>query len=115
MIKVHYHKQLASGGWQNLTLKEQMGNIGSEVGRAIRWFRANNKERFRVSFEKALELFDMTIADPRWRNRLKEITRSREVFCSLMAEPEKYKNLDEELESLDKYFLWFGVAARKGK
>jgi hypothetical protein len=109
---LYYHKKLAAGGWVNLTLMEQLGNIGSEVGRTIRWFKAKNPERFRISFEKALELFDLTIADSRWRLRLKEITRSREVFCSLLTEPEKYENLEHELNSLDNYFFQFGLAAR---
>lgn len=114
-MDLYHHKKLASGDWYKLTLMEQLGNIGSEVGRTIKWFRADNKDRFRISFERALELFDLTISDKRWKFRLKEITRSREVFCSLLTEPEKNKNLDHELESLDKYFLWFGFAARHQK
>ncbi len=109
---MYYHKKLSAGGWANFTLIEQLGNIGSEVGRTIRWYRAKNSERFQISFEKALELFDLTVADPRWMYRLKEITRSREVFCSLITEPEKYDNLEQELDSLDNYFFQFGVAAR---
>ena len=111
MSGVTYHKGLASGEWQKLTLMEQLGNIGSEVGRTIKWFKSNNTERFRISFEKALELIDLTIADSRWKYRLKEITRSRELFCSLMTEPERHENLDKELDTLENYFFQFGVAA----
>ena len=109
-INVH-HKKLASGGWANLTLMEQLGNIGSEVFRAIKWFKLKD-DRFQNAFERALELFDLTLTDNRWKGRRKEIARSREVFCSLLTEPEKYDNLEHELDSLDNYFFRFGVAAR---
>jgi hypothetical protein len=115
VLHFYHHKKLASGDWYKLTLMEQLGNIGSEVGRTIKWFRVKDQERFQISFERALELFDLTISDKRWRFRLKEIARSREVFCSLMTEAEKYNNLDYELDSLDKYFLWFGIAERHQK
>lgn len=94
---------------------EQLGNIGSEVGRTIRWYRAKHDERFQISFEKALELFDMTIADSRWKLRLKEITRSRELFCSFLTEPHKYNNLEQELDWLDRFFYGFALAARLQK
>ena len=107
----YHHKPMSSDGWQKFSLLEQLGNIGSEVFRSIKWFRLKD-ERFQAAFERALELFDFTLADNRWRGRLKEITRSRELFCSLMTEPEKYENLDFELNSFDNYFLQFGIAAR---
>lgn len=32
---VFQHQNLAAGSWQKLSLAEQLGNVGSEVGRAI--------------------------------------------------------------------------------
>jgi hypothetical protein len=29
----HRHRELAAGRWQTLSLAEQLGNVGSEVGR----------------------------------------------------------------------------------
>lgn len=64
----------------------QMGNLGSEVSRSLKWF-GKNEKRFRASFERALELFDLTIAvavvaDEEVRGpRLKEVCRAREEFC----------------------------------
>ena len=108
---VYFHKQMASGGWQKFSLVEQMGNIGSEVFRSIKWFKLKD-DRFNDAFERALELFDLTLEDNRWKGRRKEIARSREIFCSLMIEPEMYDNLYRELDSLDNYFFQFGMAAR---
>jgi len=37
------------------------------------------------------------------------------LFCSLMTEPEKFENHKHELDTLDSYFLLFGIAARLKK
>jgi len=108
-----YHKELAGGRWKQFSLVEQMGNIGSEVGRAINGFKQGDKKRFNIAFEKALELFDLTLDDNRWKGRRKEIARSREVFCSLLFDAKLTDELIKELDSLDEYFLWFGVAANE--
>lgn len=113
MTEKIYHKELAAGRWMELSLIEQMGNIGSEVGRAINWFKQGDKERFLISFEKALELFDLTLEDNRWKGRRKEIARSREVFCSLLVDTKLTDELIKDLNSFDEYFLWFGVAANE--
>ena len=107
-----YHKELAAGGWKKLTLMEQLGNIGSEVHRAINWFKKDDKENFKFAFEKALELFDLTLDDDRWKGRRKEIGRSREFFCSLFQEQPYIKHLPDDMEWLDKYFLHFAIRAR---
>ena len=54
------HQELAEGRWAKLPLALQMGNIGSEVSRSLKWYKKNEK-RFQVSFERALELFDLSI------------------------------------------------------
>ena len=60
-----------------MSLPEQMGNIGSEVGRTVKWMNKNN-ELFRSAAARALELMDLTITDPRWRGRrLRELARAR--------------------------------------
>jgi hypothetical protein len=110
-----YHKELAGGGWKRLSLVEQMGNIGSEVGRTIKYFKQGDKKSSTIAFEKALELFDLTLDDNRWKGRRKEIVRSREVFCSLLFDATLTNELQKELDSLDEYFLWFGIAANAKK
>ena len=91
---------------------EQLGNIGSDVGRAISWQRRGDKEHRDKALERALELFDLTIVDPRWRYRLHEITRAREVLCDVFYGDNSYGVSFEELE---KYFLSFAYAARQGR
>jgi len=36
------HKELAEGRWKDLSLCEQMANIGSEVSRTIKWKEKQN-------------------------------------------------------------------------
>jgi len=37
----YVHRDLAAGRWKELGLSEQMGNIGSEVHRALKWREKN--------------------------------------------------------------------------
>jgi len=100
---------LAAGRWQELTLLEQLANIGSEVGRAIRAKSLNNEERLAGALDRCLELFDLTLADDRWRHRRREIARAREVVCDYLVGDNAYGST---AEWLDGYFLPFAVAAR---
>lgn len=64
------------------------------------------------AFDRALELLDLTLADPRWRGRLREIARARELLCDSAAGGGSYGST---LERLDRYFLAFAVLARKSR
>ncbi len=104
------HQSLAEGRWFNFSLAEQLGNIGSEVSRAIR--ARGNEKRFDAAVSRALELFYLTISDPRWCKRLKELTRARELFCAAVLGSNEY---DTTLEDLDRYFYYFAYAARSNR
>lgn len=95
--------------WFQLSLSEQMANIGSEVIRAARWHNGGEKEHKKKALERALELFDLTLSDKRWKNRAKEIARMREVICDFFYSGNEYRS---SLSSLDNYFLHFALAAR---
>ena len=107
----HQHRDLAAGRWGQLSLAEQLGNVGSEVGRMLRW-RGRDERLMLSAFDRALELLDLTLADPRWRGRLREIARMRELLCGANAGGAEYATM---LEDLDRYFLAFAVAARRGR
>ena len=96
--------------WHTLPLVEQLGNVGSEVERAIRAHQDGKAARFERALDRALELFDLTASDPRWRGRrLREILRAREEFCRLFFDQEVPPG---SIEGLRKYFLAFAFAAR---
>lgn len=107
----YFHKELSSGKWNKLSLPEQMANIGVEVNRTIIFHKKKDIERFKKAFIRALELFDLTLDDDRWRGREKEIARSREVFCGVFFAPE----MEDESDFINKYFLQFGVFVRLKK
>lgn len=93
--------------WSKLSLEAQLGNIGSEFERALKWKQKNQPEYFQKAYDRMLELLDLTIADKRWHNhRLRELCRLRENACQELENP-------EHPESLQKYFLQFATAARK--
>lgn len=97
--------------WHTLTLMEQLAHVGSDVERAIRAHEAGNRTRFDGALARALELFDFTAADRRWRGpRLREILRAREEFCRLFYDENVSR---ESARGLQRYFLAFAVAARR--
>ena len=104
------HQNLADGRWFTLTLAQQLGNAGSEVGRALNWQKKNNQEYFQKAADRALELLDLTIADARWHNRLTEIVRARNLTADFFYGKNE---LNETPERLEKYFYWFAVEARR--
>lgn len=99
--------------WHTLSLAEQLGNVGSEVERAIRAHASGNESRFESALARALELFDFTAADARWRgHRCREILRAREEFCRLFFDPSVP---EDSAAGLSKYFLAFAMAARANR
>lgn len=84
------HPQLAAGRWHELSLAEQMG-----------------KER--AALDRALELMDLTLSDPKHRLRLRELCRSREVLCDYFFGDNTHRSTPDSLEA---YFTVFAVMAR---
>jgi len=103
------HKELSSGRWFSFSFFEQMSNIGSEVIRSIKWKKKNNEAYKNAAFERALELFDLTIADKRNNGRLRELTRLREAFVDFLDFDNQYGSTDEKWQN---YFNSFNFAAR---
>ncbi|MBM3318683.1 MAG: hypothetical protein FJY75_12605 [Candidatus Eisenbacteria bacterium] len=108
------HRGLAAGRWWELTVCEQMGHVGSEVGRALDWWERNPKIA-QGALERALELLDLTLDDPRHRRsvaRLREIARAREVLLDFLVGENEYGSTGPGLR---RYFDVFARAAARGK
>jgi len=109
MSEAPSHVALAAGRWHTMTLAEQLGNVGSEVGRAVRAKAQGNEGRMIAALDRALELFDLTAADPRLLGRRREVLRAREVVCDFLIGDNQFGST---AQSLDGYFLAFATAAR---
>jgi hypothetical protein len=107
---VTLHRDIAAGRWISLSLAEQLGNIGSEVGRAIQARAKGDADRFGPALERALELLDLTLEDERWRGpRRREIARAREVVCDYLVGDNVHGSSDGSLEG---WFMAYAFAAR---
>lgn len=103
------HAELALGKWAALSLAEQLGNVGSEVGRALRW-QKKDARLFDGAMTRALELLDLTLRDSRWKGRRKELARAREFLCGAWLGQVQFGT---QLADLDRYFFKFALLARK--
>ncbi len=90
-----------------------MANVGSEIEWTIS-NRGRNEKDSTAAFERGLELLDLTIADPRHRRRLRELTRLRETLADYFVFDNCYGSTDE---SWRRYFHAFTYAAalRRGR
>ena len=83
MSKMNYiHSDEVRHEWSDHPITYQMGNIGSEVSRSLKWIEKGKQERADKAIDRALELFDFTIeANKNNPGRLREILIAREEFC----------------------------------
>lgn len=103
-----HHPGLAGGRWFELTLVEQLANVGSEIERALNWANKGNRALSLRAFERGLELLELTMADPRHRQRLKEPARVREALLDYFLGENQYGSTEE---SWRRYFYQFALAA----
>ncbi|MGB3023535.1 MAG: hypothetical protein WBB39_01885 [Candidatus Saccharimonadales bacterium] len=93
--------------WQSMDIFNQMGNIGSEVGRALSAKRRGDERSMQAAFYRGLDLMDATVEElVRQRSpRSKEVLRAREVFAQAIV-------TDTTDPTLEQYFMQFAMAAR---
>jgi len=103
------HRTLVAGRWFELTLMEQMANVGSEVERAIRRRQEGDTVQYQRAVERALELLELTIDDAKNRKRLREICRVREVLADYFHGKNQYGYTDKAWHD---YFFAFAYAAQ---
>jgi len=107
----YQHKSLSEGKWFELSFPVQMANIGSEVHRTINWKNKDNLKYSQQAFERALELLHLTIADPKNKKRLRELTRIYEALADYFAFDNEYGSTDQSWQN---YFFAFNYLAQLG-
>jgi hypothetical protein len=106
------HKELSMGRWAELTLCEQMANIGSEVLRAINWRRKGREDLSQKASARALELLDFSLDSTKLFPRLKEFARLREAVVDYFYGSNEFSSSDVLWE---KYFNHFTYMARRNR
>ena len=82
-----WHKTMDSGKWNRFPLERQVLMIGSEFARAKNLLRDDVSGEVIQCYERAYELLDLCAMDPKWRPRLKELLRFREILGELYLHP----------------------------
>ena len=98
--------------WAKMNIFEQMGNIGSEVGRAIAAKKRDDTTGRDGAINRAIDLFDATAENLAQQKspRLKEVLRARDQFLSLF-----FADNFADAEAIENYFMQFALAARSGR
>lgn len=96
--------------WAAMSMYEQMGNIGSEVGRALAAKRRKDKLAMQGALYRGLDLMDATAE--LWAKqktpRTTELLRAREQFVEAVI-------TDKNDPGLENYFMYFAIAARSNR
>jgi hypothetical protein len=102
------HKDLTPERWFNFSLLFQLANVGTDIERAIQFKKRDKADDSYYAFLRALELLDLTIADPKHRKRLKELCRVREALKDYFLGDNEYNSTDKAWQQ---YFYHYNYAA----
>lgn len=96
--------------WAQMTMYEQMGNIGSEVGRALAAKRRGDDLSMQGALYRGLDLIDITaeLWAMQKSPRTRELLRAREQFAEAII-------TDKNDDKLEDYFMYFAIAARANR
>lgn len=86
------HAQAAQT-WSQMSLVEQLANVGSEVSRALIWKEKKHQQYQDLSFWRAIELLDFTIeCHVHSPSTLRELTRLKEVLGDFFVGENHYSS-----------------------
>ena len=100
------HKDLASGRWAEMPFSKQMANISSEVSRSLK--NVNKEKRFKASYNRALELFDLTIdaaKSQKYSSRVKETELAKFEFIDYFND----RKLNTDSKKMQNYYDQFAL------
>jgi hypothetical protein len=111
-MKLQYHKNLTQERWNKFSLAQQLANVGADVGRAIKW-RDKDDRNFKLAFERALELLDLTRADKKNHSvgKLKELCYLRGFLVDWYFDNE----FNTPASFFENYFYQFNYLANNPK
>ncbi len=97
--------------WEKLSIFNQMGNIYSEVGRSFKTRDKSDQKDHVEAVKRAVDLFDATIysLNKTKSPKAREVAQAKNQFLITV---DNSKASSESVQSLDRYFMQFAVAAR---
>ena len=83
--------------WFAMPVSLQISNIGSEVGRAIKYKNRNDQEKAEHFVAKAIQLLELTKQDPKNKGRVGEFEFAIEELIDYFLGNNVYSTTDEML------------------
>lgn len=79
--------------WNSISKRDQLGHIGAEILRAHR-AKVEHQEAYLPILERVLELIDLSLNDPKWRENPRPLLLFRnEIAKAYIAEPVNLEKL----------------------
>ncbi len=94
MYPLKFHKSLTVEKWATYTKGQQVLMIANEINRAKNWILKKQDTETNNAYERAFELIDLTVEQPKWGNGIIELLRLREILGSLYISTEKDLHLN---------------------
>lgn len=103
-------KAMDANRWRTLTLPQQLGNVASEFARFRYWRERGDDKHDEQAYERLGELVRLTVEDPRWTSRRRELGQLAEVTRHLGGDnPELEISFDE----VEGFLMPFAALARR--
>lgn len=109
-MKNKFHPNLTSKKWQSLSQERQILNIAAEFSRAKNWLVKKQTNEVLYCLNRAFELIDLTINDPRWQKSLNELLRLREILANFYWQTNK--NIKEFIKIFKALLLFNKISAQ---
>ncbi len=87
---------------------DQLGNVVTDIERAISWKNRHQPEDCEKALLRGLELLDFTIADPKNQKKRKELFRMKEALLDYFFGDNQYGYIDAAWQQ---YFYCYAYAS----
>ena len=91
--------------WFGFSFKQQMGNIASELSRAMRFKDQNDIKNMNSSLLRLIELLDLTKEDSKNIKKLKELCRFKELIADWYCGTNVYSTKPDSLKNYAMAFV----------
>ena len=97
MTERRQHAGLSPDRWAAFPFAQQVLMIGNEMNRGLYHLGLQDRDRARPSYERVLQLVDLTVGLPLARSRRRELLRWRDLVASLYLDDDP--SLDAHVEA----------------